>query len=1102
MPKTYRRLTALITHNEEKFPTSELSGIFEGKSITINSALTSDMADLLSQKAAPILVCGSYLFENILLLKVATEAYIKKDAAWAKGAVAIKQMKEKIQKTYATLYKNKPIQKEDPFFTEYQELLSLAPEKYSTESFNELFVWEIPALYPLDDISKDWLLFEYHSGQQPGPAYLLIPYENADARKPMGDALRGILIEHGFNPGVLRAVSIKDLETELINNKGYSFYTNSMSNQDFAQFSSGVSTVFNQIMTDDPNQPWILWMSGHGIVTQNVRENRVAGMYLSDFTQDLLPLLVDKNSRFCYVSSCQIGLTNRDMIRTYFSGIRVAGGLGPKFKGKPVKYPNNLILVLGGISDVLTRSMQLTPIPATSIEKFNKVWAGIDKNDPVSLHFLPFVPAVRYDKFFGALAKQLSAEELPASSKTMLSPWKDVLRYTTPYDVNKGTYIYNNIPQIRFPTYDAAFNVIDVDQHIQTLRYVEVKARELEAQLSGKPLENYPIKIDNKDMVLIYPLSINVPLDITGKCPAMVSARAGSFKMFFKKIVCDVEGDLPNVLDTLFAYELKSDFPLEALPEETLVREVLVEELLLNGISFYNIRMLGSADTITVYYHDQDNKLMGYNYETQWEQMKLSWASLFRRGANELRTNSLPITDPLAIEQRFNESKESILKEEGLPAGVSRETATKQEQFSFDVLKKRIADLHSAFEQKQASLIKESAQTIAYMLASDASLQLLQENNAEMIALLKSIDPSMKLVIYAQMPGVAWEERFEFSSQENQLLSLAYFPDGNRLLISGSKGAKIWDASNGTMIQQITAGKVRATLSFDGTKIVAPYGFFTAQIWDESGKELYKIQHEIESHYFDIEKAVFSSDGMKIAAACSDGIARIWTLNNGVPQFDRALKQGELGDSARAIAFSPNADRVVVGNDVSHVRIWNALNGQLEHDLKAHLGVVYSVAFSRDGRKIVTASSDNTAKIWDADTGTLLHTLTHPNQVYSAEFSADGTQVLTACRDGNARIWNSISGIIVFTLDCGDSDRAAAFSRSGHEIATGTGDGNVKIWTLGVAFNFDQALLAQLLAWAAQHDKKISIRLNTWAGDAWNMAHKELREKYQSAVQK
>ncbi len=262
MPKTYRRLTALITHNEEKFPTSELSGIFEGKSITINSALTSDMADLLSQKAAPILVCGSYLFENILLLKVATEAYIKKDAAWAKGAVAIKQMKEKIQKTYATLYKNKPIQKEDPFFTEYQELLSLAPEKYSTESFNELFVWEIPALYPLDDISKDWLLFEYHSGQQPGPAYLLIPYENADARKPMGDALRGILIEHGFNPGVLRAVSIKDLETELINNKGYSFYTNSMSNQDFAQFSSGVSTVFNQIMTDDPNQPWILWMSG------------------------------------------------------------------------------------------------------------------------------------------------------------------------------------------------------------------------------------------------------------------------------------------------------------------------------------------------------------------------------------------------------------------------------------------------------------------------------------------------------------------------------------------------------------------------------------------------------------------------------------------------------------------------------------------------------------------------------------------------------------------------------------------------------------------------------------------------------------------------
>ena len=514
--------------------------------------------------------------------------------------------------------------------------------------------------YPLQNIAQDFYLYEYHK-EEGHTAYLLIPKKNSISAI---DALN----QHGFNTTVFRHKDINALKRELKETDGsfkYSSYvqrgkeyTRDQLN-DFSQ--EALSVVNNALMADDKN-PWIIYVNGHGSAysgEEGIEASSIAGLSLRYFTEGLLPIFVDKNSRFCYALTCSIGGINRDRIRDTFNKLTSFEAL-PKIAqevlGKTnLQYHNNMITVLGGISDITTMTGIPSPLPTKDFNTFQKTWDRLDKRDPLVMQFLPFVQEVRYDRFFDDLIERLQAEEAPGiTTRASLEPWKEVLKHVTPYNVQKDQYVYNDIPQIRFPQHDASFNVIEVDDRIQVLRYVDVRARELGEKLGGKI--GQPITINNKEMVIVCPLSVNVPLEISGTYPSIVSARSDITDLVFKKISCQGDKNLQNTIHALFTFEAaeKIEEPRYFLVEELQIKDGIFKDVLIINMptstseetpSNQNGSEEGSrtpsqagsdqdnsewtdiesetgseagynyfVKTI-VYYHTPDNKLMVYSYD-------------------------------------------------------------------------------------------------------------------------------------------------------------------------------------------------------------------------------------------------------------------------------------------------------------------------------------------------------------------------------------------------------------------------------------------------------------------------------------------------------
>lgn len=151
------------------------------------------------------------------------------------------------------------------------------------------------------------------------------------------------------------------------------------------------------------------------------------------------------------------------------------------------------------------------------------------------------------------------------------------------------------------------------------------------------------------------------------------------------------------------------------------------------------------------------------------------------------------------------------------------------------------------------------------------------------------------------------------------------------------------------------------------------------------------------------------------------------------------------------VAFSPDGRLLATaaGNWFpampGDLKIWDADNGKLLHELPGHSERVASVAFSHDGRLLATASADKTVRVWDTKRGRELYRVDHSEGVNSVSFTTDGRRLISAGYDG-VRIASVADGELLRFLP--GIGVYAAVSPDGRWLACDQSTG-ARVWDLG-----------------------------------------------------
>jgi WD40 repeat protein/DNA-binding SARP family transcriptional activator len=291
---------------------------------------------------------------------------------------------------------------------------------------------------------------------------------------------------------------------------------------------------------------------------------------------------------------------------------------------------------------------------------------------------------------------------------------------------------------------------------------------------------------------------------------------------------------------------------------------------------------------------------------------------------------------------------------------------------------------------------------------------------------------------------------------QNEGSTAQFSPDGRWVVTSR---AEIWDAGSGKLIRTLEAYQDEIghddppwfNWSPDGAHVGTGMAS-TARIWDTAtGAELLSLPTGYQGH----ADLWWSPDGKHLLTtgwAGENSQAIVWDARTG-----GQLHVLPFYDDLRSNPWSPDGDRLLLGDEEGIVTIWDSGSGREHLRLPAHADSVYATWLS-DGNGFVTSGMyHGVTKVWRISTAvtTLSCRPDCPPDTWqgfdTAIWSPDGTRLARPFDDGSVRVWDAVSrSEIVRTRRVGLTEGVAvnflAWSPDGERILTGAGDGGVEIW--------------------------------------------------------
>jgi WD40 repeat protein len=291
----------------------------------------------------------------------------------------------------------------------------------------------------------------------------------------------------------------------------------------------------------------------------------------------------------------------------------------------------------------------------------------------------------------------------------------------------------------------------------------------------------------------------------------------------------------------------------------------------------------------------------------------------------------------------------------------------------------------------------------------------------------------------------------------DQFIGLAFSDDGRQ--VAGTSGdLSVWDTATGkkTFYHQGRVGSSEAlSLAFspDGKRLVSGSSNGALTVSDLStGKDMLNFK----GHTGNVFGVAFSPDGKRIVSGCSwDGTVKVWDATTGekLLSCEVPLMGGAPLSLVESVGFSPDGEQILCVTLDRMVKFWNETTGH--ETLTLHTFPI--LAFSPDGKRFVNESAEEgTLKVCDATTGQQTLTLKGPGQVACIAYSGDGKHIAGAFQVNSNRgvvlpgqiiVWDAVTAKQVLALK-GQTGLVAsiAFSPDGRRLVSGGDDGTLRIW--------------------------------------------------------
>jgi len=305
---------------------------------------------------------------------------------------------------------------------------------------------------------------------------------------------------------------------------------------------------------------------------------------------------------------------------------------------------------------------------------------------------------------------------------------------------------------------------------------------------------------------------------------------------------------------------------------------------------------------------------------------------------------------------------------------------------------------------------------------------------------------------------ISVEQLYSLRAHDDQVLRLAFSPNG-RLLASSDFGIlRLWDADTGLLHgtpEDQDDTQFGMAFSPDSKWIASVSDDGNARIWDV---KTCTIKHTMNFEDESMLAVVFSPDGKLLATTAE--VVRVWDTSTG--QLHQTLlgpgdehtvspeamwHRNEYPIPVTEVVFSPDGKKLASAcYGTNEVRVWDVRTWTLEHAIHAQ-----TVKFSPDGLYLATAVDDYAAiqlhdvAVWELQS--TVECLRRRGSLHT--FSSDGSVIAVSARR-DVGLWHVRTGTLIKLLTGHEKDvHSIYFSPDSKILVSGAGCFDVRIWSVG-----------------------------------------------------